>query len=448
MSQLQQNLSQSQRHSQMSQSQRDSQMSQSQQNLLQSQRDSQRSQSQHNLSQSRKPRQNMSQSQNLYRNTKGPMCSLNASICSAPSPSQHRGGPVSHSQSQRTHQSQHMSNPQPLHGHPANPLQIRVPAHPRLTPTPQGYSQGIRNSNDGSHRSHPGRPLHRTDSMSSSLSKMSTTPSLSSCQSRITTTPSLNNSMRSESSRSRCPSDRVKKLNLTPQMCALQSSRTPQQMVQGTSKYPLTQKINFLQMQRQASQQSQHGDPLRHGGMKRNETNERMDRNNNALKLQNGMINRRPSASRSSQEERERSKQFTQSPFTKYRKPQSSPAILNTPHFQSGGKPPNVNTPLSASSGTPTPPNGYRLVSPRTSSSLSSSNSRSRQEVPYNRPSGGSRPNEQRIQEGACRKSMGSSRPVEMKTPSHSPVYKQSNPAPPFQETLKMLTAAIKKSKI
>ncbi|KAL1458506.1 hypothetical protein WDU94_008650 [Cyamophila willieti] len=431
---------------------RDGQNSQSEMNMSQSRRNIQTSQSQLAMS-------HMSQSQTPYRDMRGSMCSLNSSICSTssvPSPSQHRSRPIAHPQLQRA---QHNSNSQLLHGHHRVPRQMsnsqdiahaRIPRNPRSTFTPQGYSQG-RHLPDGSHRPHPGRLLQRTDSMSSSLSKMSTTPSMSSGQSRMSTTPGLNNSIRSESSRSRCPSDRGMRVS-TPQDCAQpQKFRTPQEMEQGTSKYPLAQKTNLLQMQRQGSQ---HRDSTRNGGMKRIErgTNERMDRNNNVVKLQSGMIDRRPSGSRSSQEERERCNQFTQSPFTKYRKPQSSPALLNTPVSQSGMKRvpsnPNVlNTPMSASSGTPTPPNGYRLVSPRTSSSLSSSNSRSRQEAPYNRSSGGSRPTDHKIKEGINRL-MGGSCPVEMKTPSLCPVYKQTNPAPPFQDTLKMLTAAVKKSKI
>lgn len=310
--------------------------------------------------------------------------SLNASMCSQSS-----------SQSNRTthckkiqYQSQ---SPRP-HSHLSN-----------ARTSPQCTAQGRRGSNGGLQRHNHGfqeyRALHRPESQTSLISANT----------------SLNDSKSSiwshTSNRSRAlPPERIRMNQPGKYGCEPVDHRTrctaPQEIHktgQRPNGRPPAQKTNLLQMQRALVNP-------RPTYQNQNSMRQSMTRNGerSSSNSQNGG-----------------NKQYTTSPFIKYRVKPQSPALPNTPlSLTSHPSRALPNTPLSCASH-PSPKGEYRLVSPRTSSSLSSSNSHNRQEVPYKRPSGS-----------------------ELKTRQQNfPVHNQATPAP-FQQTLKLLTAAVKKSNI
>lgn len=370
---------------------------------------------------------NMSQYQ---RDAYGSMCSLASSTHTAASPSPYRQRDIASAHAQMKHKTSSQCMPN-----------VRVPASPR-PPASQHFNPQARNmQSGGSSRSQHVRPLQRTESMSSSLSMMSTSTNMNDSQ-----------SIQSDVSRNRIPGQdprvnqgrgqdsRLNQGRYAPQQHVLPRSRTPQEMQRRPNGYPLVQKSNSQLLRGEGN--TQHRNQNSQGNtmgnmMKRTERmpTDRTQRptNESGNRIQNDMVDR--SGNRcGNQEQLVRcsrggggEKKYLTSPFTKYRvKP--PPASPVTPLFSRGTQDScnrSTQDSLTPSSGEQRS-GSYRLTSPRTSSSLSSSNSHTRLEVPYKRPPG----------------------PGELRTPSQSPRYKQRTPPAPFQETLKILTAAVKQSKI
>ncbi|KAI5743727.1 hypothetical protein M8J77_021494 [Diaphorina citri] len=362
-------------------------------------------------------------------------------------------------QSQRTQQSPLFQTKQHSHSQ----------SRGRPCPSPQFSKQGRHLYSDQSQRS--SKPLQRTESVSSILSMVSTTRSLNDSQSSLRSDTSSRHRMR--------PIDQTRSTQsgrCTPQeYTTLQRSNVPherptvqhtialnsQRCGQTSNRYPISQKTNLLQMQR-ALANPQHVSNRSNQRITPGQTNKLTQANN--VRGDGSHINPRDRATtdgtytmldrgkrnpinRTSQEQHIKATggggrpiQFSSSPFTKYRmKPQFSPASHDTPLSSSSRTTPSSGEQhrdqynLSSAEQKPRDqynlssseqkPREYRLVSPRASSGLSSSTSHTRQEPPYRRPQ-------------------------QLKTPNQSPVYNKQPTPPPFQETLKILTAAVKKSKI